>query len=276
MSVFEDKRYCIDPGKGKKMDGCPYSIYEDGHDVQDYIVPPKGYTFVGFKFDPYTGNQIYDGKLYAQYEKEPFKVRLKANLWKLILPLAIVLVVVLIAVLVISVFKPSKSSETPSRKQKTEILNDSTEAKKDEAKPAKIESPAANDSKGTVKQEEKVIHNENNSNTTQPVNQEQIIQTEAKPVTEETQAQPDDLATMFKKEFWAMIHERNGSMDDYTELFNNYKSKVKKGEEFDYLRFTILKNYVSFKAWYEKLKAIPVDRLSSIESIDELRKYLKE
>ena len=65
---FKERRFSIDPGKGKKMDGCPYSIYEDGRDVKDYIIPPKGYTFKGFQFDPDANNQIYDGNLIAEYE----------------------------------------------------------------------------------------------------------------------------------------------------------------------------------------------------------------
>ena len=279
MSVFEDKRYCIYPGKGKKMDGCPYSVHEDGHDVQDYIIPPKGYTFVGFKFDPNTGNQIYDGKLIAQYEKEPFQARLKSNLWKLILAAAIVLVVVLITILVVSIFKPSKSPEKPSGKQKTEMVSDSTKTKKDDSEHAATETSSTEKTgnSNTVVKEETTVSNENNSTTEQPVaNNEQSNPTTTQPVVEETPAQPDDPAIMFKKEFWTLIHERNGSMDSYTDLFNTYKSKIKKGEEFDYLRFTILKNYVSFKAWYEQLKSIPNNQLSSIESIEELSKYLKE
>ena len=67
MADFKERRFSIDPGRGKKMDGCPYSIYEDGHDVKDYIIPPKGYIFKGFRFDPDASNQIYDGKLIAIY-----------------------------------------------------------------------------------------------------------------------------------------------------------------------------------------------------------------
>ena len=58
-------------------------------------------------------------------------------------------------------------------------------------------------------------------------------------------------------------------MDAYTDLYNKYKSDVK-GEEFDYLRFTILKDYVTFKAWYDSLKKIPEQQLSNITSIAEL------
>jgi hypothetical protein len=59
-------------------------------------------------------------------------------------------------------------------------------------------------------------------------------------------------------------------MDAYTDLYNKYKSDVK-GEEFDYLRFTILKDYVTFKAWYDNLRSIPVTQLQSIESVDALK-----
>ena len=276
MSVFEGKRYCIDPGKGKKMDGCPYSVFEDGHDVQDYIIPPKGYTFVGFKFDPYTGNQIYDGKLYAQYEKEPFKVRLKSNMWKVVLALAIVLVVVLITILVVSIFKPSKPAEKPSGKQKTEIVADTVEtvSDKESPNPVAVDVPTPSDSEKAGK-EEVVVNKENNESSEQPETVDQNKQPEVQPVKEEPVLQPDDPTVMFKKEFWSMIHERNASMDAYTELYNTYKTKIKKGEEFDYLRFTILKNYVSFKAWHEQLKAIPENTLSSIESISELNKHIK-
>ena len=67
MTELSEKHYSIDPGKGKKMDGCPYSIYEDGHDVKEFIIPPKGFVFVGFQFDPNARNQIYDGKLTATW-----------------------------------------------------------------------------------------------------------------------------------------------------------------------------------------------------------------
>ena len=73
----------------------------------------------------------------------------------------------------------------------------------------------------------------------------------------------------FKQEFWDLIHQRNPSMDAYHDLYNNNKANVS-GEEFDYLRYTILKDYVTFKGWYEKLRLIPEKQLSSITSIDEL------
>ena len=130
MADFEEKRYSIDPGKGKKMDGCPYSNFEDGHDVQEYIIPPKGYVFSGFRFDPDASNQIYDGKLYAIYTKEPFNIRLKSNLWKLMLALIVAAVIGLIILLVFSVFKKSSTTNEPAKEPKTEIKAKPADKKK--------------------------------------------------------------------------------------------------------------------------------------------------
>ena len=131
MTEFTEKRYSIDPGKGKKMPGCPYSIYEDGRDVKDYIIPPKGHVFVGFKYDPDASNQIYDGKLTAEYSKEPFLTRLKSNIWMLVLVLAIALVIGIVILLAFSVFKDPKPStpKTKDVKPKTEITNNKKEKK---------------------------------------------------------------------------------------------------------------------------------------------------
>ena len=90
------------------MDGCPYSIYEDGRDVKDYMIPPKGYRFKGFRFDPDASNQIYDGRLIAEYEKEPFNDILKSNLWKFILALVIIAVITVVVILAVNVFNKPK------------------------------------------------------------------------------------------------------------------------------------------------------------------------
>ena len=120
MTDFIEKHYSIDPGMGKKMDGCPYSNYEDGRDVQEYIIPPKGYVFTGFRFDPDAKNQIYDGKLIATYSKEPFKIRQKSNMWKFLLAAIIVVVIGLIVLLTTNVFKEPKSTNSTAKEPKTE------------------------------------------------------------------------------------------------------------------------------------------------------------
>ena len=62
-------------------------------------------------------------------------------------------------------------------------------------------------------------------------------------------------------------------MDPYDALFKEYKNKVE-GEEYDYLRFTILKDFPSFKAWYTKLHKVPVSELEKINTIEDLKNKL--
>lgn len=262
MADFEEKRYSIDPGKGKKMDGCPYSNFEDGHDVQEYIIPPKGYVFSGFRFDPDASNQIYDGKLYAIYTKEPFNIRLKSNLWKLMLALIVAAVIGLIILLVFSVFKKSSTTNEPAKEPKTEI----------KAKPAdkKKKKDKKTDQSLIEKKEDKAkATSSNETENTQTVQETPAVTTpEEKP-----QNEANDPNVYFKQEFWALIHQRVASMDDYHNLYVNYKDKVS-GEEFEYLRTVILENYAGFKKWYDKLKTIPDKQLNSIYSITELSRYI--
>ena len=194
------------------MDGCPYSIYEDGRDVKDYIIPPKGYTFKGFRFDPDANNQIYDGKLIAEYEKEAFNDILKSNLWKFLLALGIIAILTVVVILAINVFNKPKPVKTP---EPTAVLN------------------------GTSKEKE-------------------IIQS--------TEIKNDTV-------FWTLIHERTITMDPYDFLYKDNKNKVE-GEEYEYLRLTILKDFNSFKAWSGKLHKIPVSELESINTINDLKNKL--
>ena len=90
---------------------------------------------------------------------------------------------------------------------------------------------------------------------------------------EKPQNEANDPNVYFKQEFWALIHQRVASMDDYHNLYVNYKDKVS-GEEFEYLRTVILENYAGFKKWYDKLKTIPDKQLNSIYSITELSRYI--
>ena len=103
-------------------------------------------------------------------------------------------------------------------------------------------------------------------------------QTTKSQTTESTEQPQQPLANdpnaQFQQEFWTLIHQREYRMDSYHELFVNYKGKVK-GEEFDYLRNTILKDYVSFKAWYDNLKKIPESQLQSLKTVDELKKRIQ-
>ncbi len=85
----------------------------------------------------------------------------------------------------------------------------------------------------------------------------------------------DDPNEQFKQAFWSLIHQRTIMMDPYDALFKEYKNKVE-GEEYDYLRFTILKDYPSFKEWYVKLHKVPVSELENINTINDLKSKLRE
>ena len=251
MTDYSEKHLCIDAGIGEKMEGCPYSFYEDGHDVEEYIIPPKGYVFIGFQYMPTPDSQIYDGKLIAQYERIPLKERMKdalrASIWILV-SLAVIGLIVLLA---ISVFKPQKSSNQTSSKPQME----------QESLPD-IDTITENDTllevKDTVAIEQNLeIQEENNI---QSIVLEQNIQNDS---------------LIFKQAFWALIHERTIQMDPYDSLYKANKGKVS-GEEFDYLRFSILKDSPSFKEWYTKLRQIPKEELIGLESISELKSKLNE
>lgn len=276
MTEIKERHFSIDPGKGKKMDGCPYSIYEDGHDVEEYIIPPKGYVFVGFKFDPEATNQIYNGKLTAEYAKEPFKDRLKANLWKFVLAFAIVAVITIITILAAGVFKDPK----PNRPTKeTTTIVDTKDSKKDKAKKEKKDKKDKKKKEREKKDKDKVAE-ENTATATivepQPVETVPEVKETKKEEPQKVEPQPEvsDPNVQFKQEFWTLIHQREYKMDSYHELFVNNKGKVE-GEEYDYLRYTILKDYVSFKDWHDHLKKIPEDQLQSIKTVDELKKRIQ-
>ena len=258
MADFNKERFSIDPGKGKKMDGCPYSIYEDGRDVKDYIIPPKGYKFKGFRFDPDASNQIYDGRLIAEYEKEPFNDILKSNLWKFILALVIIAVITVVVILAVNVFNKPKTDK-PTKKPETTTLVKDTVKEKDKVQPAEKNAPAP--AKDTVKPNDK--------------DNAAILDLNAKKdtVKEEPQPAADDPNVQFKQAFWNLIHQRTIMMDPYDLLYKDNKNKVE-GEEYEYLRFTILENFTSFKAWSGKLHKVPVSELESINSISDLKKKL--
>lgn len=266
-----EKHFCIDPGQGKKMDGCPYSIYEDGHDVKDYIIPPKGHKFIGFKYEPLHNNQIYDGKLVAQYEKSTIKQRLSSNVWKILIPVIIVAVLGLVAVLAVSVFK-EPTPPTPKMTPKlvvAEPQKDSVDQSVKDSVEQPVVEPVQESNNETQPEKTEVIQDQK-----EPVNQpveEQVVET--KP--QAPQPVVDEPNTQFKKEFWTLIHQRTIKMDPYHELYVNNKGQVS-GEEYDYLRYTILKDFANFKEWREDLKKIPENKLQSIETINELKQSLKE
>ena len=249
MADYKERRFSIDPGKAKKMDGCPYSIYEDGRDVKDYIIPPKGYFFTGFRFDPDDSNQIYDGKLIAEYEKETFNDLLRSNLWKLILALVIIGVVIGVALLAANVFKNPKPAKKPTPAIDT------------------TETPPTNNTDNTTLSDSIAAAMESDTALVTDTALSAAIDTVTP--TDST----DNQNAQFKEAFWSLIHQRTIMMDPYHELYLNYKDKAE-GEEFDYLRLTILKNFKSFKVWYTQLQQIPPSELEKLNSIEDLKKKL--
>ena len=245
MDKYSEKHFCIDAGDGEKMDGCPYSLYEDGHDVQDYIIPPKGFKFTGFKCVMLPENRIYDGKLIAQYEKEPLSNRIQSNLKYIILgAAALVIIIVLIAL----VAKPSGSKEKANKKQDViEVVET----------PKTVEVPETTEIETVDSDSINVIENT----------------PEVAPVEEPVAQTPNE---MFKQEFWGLIHQKTLQMDPYTDLYNKYKDQGVSGEEFEYLRLTILKDWSTYKEWYPKLKRIPDSELTSINTVNDLITKLNE
>lgn len=245
MTEFVERHYCIDAGVGEKMNGCPYSLYEDGHDVQDYIIPPDGYEFIGFKLEPLSNTQIYDGKLVAQYKKLPFKERASDFLRGLLVALGVLAVIGIIVGLTISIFKPKKPQQT---RIETPVV------------PVDTLTPA-----DTLSVEEFEASEETQIAESEEVN----------PIEETPQAIVTNTELQFQQEFWTLIHKRAIQMDDYDGLYKQYKGQVS-GEEFDYLRFTILKDYPSYKEWSTKLRKIPSTEIESIETLEALKNKLKE
>ena len=259
-----EKHYSIDPGRGEKMDGCPYSIYEDGHDVKDYIIPPKGYYFVGFRFEPLSNNQIYDGKLVAQYEKSSLQDRLTSNLWKILIPIFIVAVIGIVVVLAVSVFRNPKPSRPEPKQPEKELVATPTDTI-----PMVVETDTVTQVETPEEEENDVILDLTDNDVQQEENQS--VMEEA--ITTPAPAENPDL--QFKNEFWTLIHQRTIMMDPYHELFVNYKDKAS-GEEYDYLRLVILKDYATFKEWYGKLHKVPISDLEGINTVKDLKSKLDE
>lgn len=263
-----EKHYSIDAGRGTKMDGCPYSVFEDGHDVQNYIIPPKGYIFTGFKFEKLSNNQIYDGKLVAQYERTSIQERLTSNLWKILIPIFIVAVLAIVVLLALSIFRTPKtgkqetiSSRSTQPNTETVLLSTDTVSLPASDSILSIDS-LVSDSSDVI------------TNLTQTNNQE-----EEKQGIEDQQVTPQpsvgDSNLQFKQEFWTLIHQRTIMMDPYDNLYKENKNKVE-GEEYDYLKYTILKDFPSFKTWSGKLHKISVSDLESINTVKDLKNKLNE
>lgn len=257
---FKERHYSIDPGIGKKMDGCPYSTFEDGHDVSEFIIPPKGYVFLGFKFDPEASNQVYDGKLIAQYEKETFNEVIMSNLWKFLLVLGIIAIVAVVVVLTVNVFKDHKPAKAADKKPDTEVV----------AQPVDTTETALSQETDTVAEAAE------KTSTVKTETVQDTAATTTEPHEQETpQPEATDPNVQFKQDFWNLIHQRTLMMDSYDNLYKDNKDKAS-GEEFDYLRHTILQDFIHFKDWSAKLRKMPASELENINTIADLKQKLKE
>lgn len=269
MTEFVEKHYSIDAGMGEKMDGCPYSLYEDGHDVQDYIIPPKGYYFAGFRFEPTPDSQVYDGKLVALYEKEQLKERMMPVMQVLAWIIIASIIIGLIVVLTVGIFKPNKPNNgytSPQTEATLQPAENTIEAQPTESTVAETtETPQETPAETTTETQP--------ATETQPVEETQPA-TETQPVEETPKPAVTDDNTLFKQEFWTLIHNREIQMDAYDGLYKKYKGKVS-GDEYNYLRLTILKDATSYKEWSRKLRKVPADELSKIDTIEALKTKLK-
>lgn len=257
MAESLEKHFSIDAGNGKKMEGCPYSVFEDGHDVQEYIIPPKGYKFIGFKCVMQPENRIYDGRLIAQYEKLPFSDRIMDYKLPILIGIAAIIVIGLIIFLLTRI--PNGKDMQSQQLEKAENSIITTDS-------IKAETPVQMLSEEVTQPADEQV----------PEADTDINKPEEEPVPVQTVTASSQPSELFKQEFWGLIHQRTLQMDDYTDLYNKYKSQGVSGDEFEYLRLTILKDFATFKSWYPKLRSISVSELQNINTIEDLVKEINK
>ena len=253
MTNIVEKHYSIDAGEGEKLDGCPYSLFEDGHDVQDYIIPPQGYVFSKFIFEPLPDDQIYDGKLTALYEKESLKERMMPALIVMTKIIIICAIIGVIIMLTISVFKPKKPQYYNTNPTPEIIVIDTD----------------------TLAAENNAMEPKDTAVFVEQITENQKVIKEKKPIVETQKPVVKDDNQAFRQAFWAMIHQRKLAMNDYDQLYKQYKGKVA-GEEYDYLRFTILRDSQSYMKWSRKFRSISSSEIAVIETVDALKSKLNE
>ena len=273
--------YLVDPGIGEKSEICPYSVFEDGRDVQAYIMPPDGYELSGFKFESYESpDNFYDGKIVAQFVKEKnFLEIARPHLGKYITALVVIIGIIVGLILffdnrnkeheVVYVEAESASTEAPSTVENsiktipTEPVNTENVSEAQE-EVAEQETVAQQE---VVKEEpvkEEIVKEEKEQT---PVNE--VVKTETAPLP------TAEMTAQFKEEFWALIHQQESKMPIYGKLFRAYKEKAE-GEEYTYLGWTILKSTKDFEVWSNILLSVPSDRISTVNNIDQLTKLLEE
>lgn len=253
MAQYQDKFYYVDPGIGSKKDGCPYSFFQDGQDVVDFIIPPEGYVFKAFRYEKYDGDEFYEGKIVAEYKVSEIKKDplLKPYMWVL-LGIAAIACMLFAAYCTKRVIKKVKK-----RKARMTIIDLTTDT-------AKIDTTTTDTTSFMI----------DSSSIVEPEQQPTVVevkQDQPKPV-EKAEVSGDALV-QFQNEFWDMVHRTDATMDDFHNLFVKYRKKVK-CEEYEYLRLVILQNYATFKKWNKELLQIPPDELQSINDITTLKEKI--
>ena len=281
MKTIEIKQYRVDAGEGKIHPNCPYSCYEDGHDIKEFITPPRGCVLSGFKLEPEPDSSGYDGRLVAQFAPKSKNPKWKTNL----VFAAGFLLLVAAGIMYYSVFKnyhPTTDVPQPepividatssyitikedSTINKAETINDIAADAETDANDAIVE-PIPTET----------AQNKQFAETTEvPVVQETPMQVHEESVVTEVQPKVDKKA-QFKKEFWGLIHHQEKNMRTYFKLYNKYKNENLKNKEFFYLYLTILENTAAFNAWKENLVRIPADEIKSVHTVKELTKLMEE
>ena len=297
-----NKIYFVDAGIGAKSRSCPYTHYEDGHDVYSYIFPPKGYELTGFKLEPYESDNFYDGKIVAQYEKTSFSKKISDKLWLYIL--AAIAFLGVLAVLAFYVFdfprKPKPVHQRQPNTHQNAYFFDTI------AQDQAVDTPTISDTKivedvvdEVPEMEETALDEVINEEVAETVvdknvkvvelpieqlSEKTVKENEVAPTVTETKPQPTEAAPteevltkeQFNEEFWDLIHHKESHMRTYGNLYRKYKSLHLKNREFYYLYLTILENTSAFDAWKGKLVKIPNDELNSIHSISALNEKIKQ
>lgn len=275
--INKDHVYLVDPGIGEKTVNCPYSIFEDGRDVKDCIIPPEGYELSEFKFEPYDSpDHFYDGKVVAQYVKQK---TVRPPLWKYITA-AVAVIGIIVGIIFVSI-RNNKEEEVivyPAA-EVVASLDDSiatTPTEEAEAQKTAVEPKAVVEQK-TAKEEPAKKEIVKEEVVKEEIVKEKKEQAPANEVvtTEETPLQADETTAQFKEEFWTLIHQQESKMPAYGKLFRTYKGQVE-GEEYKYLGWTILKSTKDFVVWSDILLSVPSDRISTVNNIDQLTKLLEE
>ena len=271
--INKDHVYLVDPGIGEKTVNCPYSIFEDGRDVKDCIIPPEGYELSEFKFEPYDSpDHFYDGKVVAQYVKQK---TVRPPLWKYITA-AVAVIGIIAGIIIFFSIRNNKQEEVivyPAAEVVASLDDSIATTPTEEAEAQKT----AGEPKAVVEQKATKEEPTKKEIVKEEVVKEEKEQAPAKEVVkaEETPLQADETTDQFKEEFWTLIHQQESKMPAYGKLFRTYKGQVE-GEEYKYLGWTILKSTKDFAVWSDILLSVPSDRISTVNNIDQLTKLLEE